>query len=267
MDPDVIEIERQEHVATIWLNRPEKLNALSLPMWADLPKAVQAVGDDGETRAIVIAGRGRAFTAGIDITALASFPAPTDVKRRRDLYREIKRLQGSFTALEDSPLPVIAAIHGVCIGAGVDLITAADIRLAATDALFSVRETRLGMIADVGTMQRLPKIIPAGYAAELVYTGRDISAAEAERIGLVNHVYPDGDALIAAARDLAGSIATNSPLTIRGIKQVLRAGANRSTEEALDYVALWNAAFLNSNDFAEGLAALIERRTPDFKGE
>jgi len=267
VDSDVIEIERKEHVATVWLNRPEKLNALNLPMWTDIPKAVQAVGDDGETRAIVIAGRGRAFTAGIDITALASFPPGTDVKRRHDLYQEIKRLQRSFTAFAESPLPVIAAIHGACIGAGVDLITATDIRLAAANALFSVRETRLGMIADVGTMQRLPKIIPAGYAAELIYTGRDVTAAEAERIGLVNHVYADSDALFTAAQDLAGSIAANSPLTIRGIKHVLRAGASRPIEEALDYVALWNAAFLNSDDFVEGLTALMERRTPNFKGE
>lgn len=267
MDPNVIEIERQGHVATIWLNRPDKLNALSLPMWDALPEAVNDLGGDIDTRAIVVAGRGRAFTAGIDITALASFTPATDVKSRQALYAEIKRLQGSFNALADCPVPVIAAIHGPCIGAGVDLISAVDIRLAAAGAVFSVRETRLGMVADVGTMQRLPKIIAPGHLAELVYTGKDIDADEAARIGLVNRVYPDSETLLAAAHDLAQSIAANSPLTIRGIKQVLRAGANRPVEEALDYMALWNAAFLNSNDFAEGLTALMERRPPEFKGE
>lgn len=264
---DVIEIEVVRHVATVWLNRPEKLNAFNPPMWEDLPRAIQALDGDPDVRVIVVAGRGRAFTAGIDLMSFASFPFGTDVKSRQALYAEIKRLQQSFTALADSAVPVIAAIHGPCIGAGVDLITAADIRLAADDAIFSVRESRLAMVADVGTMQRLPKIIGPGHVAELAYSGKDITAAEAERIGLVNHVYPSHEALYEAARTLASEIAANSPLAIRGIKQVLRAGATRPVEEALDYVALWNAAFLNSTDFAEALGALMEKRTPDFKGE
>jgi len=261
-----IEIEHQGHVATIWLNRPEKLNALNQAMWAGLPDAVGGLETDGTTRVIVIAGRGRAFTAGIDLTDLAGFPIGTDVAGRVNVYQEIKRLQASFSALADSPLPVLAAIHGHCLGAGVDLITAADIRLAAADAIFSVRETKLGMIADVGTMQRLPKIIAPGHVAELVLTGHDITAQEAERIGLVNHVYPDHEALLEATAGLAEEIAANSPLTTRGIKQILRAGANRSVDEALDYMALWNAAFLNSNDFAEGITAAAQRRSPRFEG-
>jgi enoyl-CoA hydratase len=264
---DVIEIEHRRHVATIWLNRPEKLNAFNEAMWTDLPSAVRSLQEDGITRVVVIAGRGRTFTAGIDLSTLAGFPSGVDVKARRAIYEQIRRLQGSFSSLADCSIPVIAAVHGHCIGAGVDLITAADIRLASQDAVFSVRETRLGMVADVGTMQRLPRIIAPGYAAELVFTGRDIDAAEAERIGLVNHVYPDRDTLVSAAAALADSIAANSPLTTRGIKQVLRAGATRSVEEALEYMALWNAAFLTSNDFAEGVTATVERRTPEFGGE
>ena len=266
MTPDVIEIDRRQHVATVWLNRPDKLNAFNQAMWSALPAAIETLEQDGTTRVVVIAGRGRAFTAGIDLNDLASFPVGSDVAGRIDVYQEIRRLQGAFSALADTPLPVIAAIHGHCIGAGVDLITAADIRLAATDAVFSVRETRLGMIADVGTMQRLPRLIAPGHVAELTLTGRDITAAEAERIGLVNHVYPDQAALLEATNALADEITANSPLVTRGIKQVLQAGANRSVGEALDYMALWNAAFLNSNDFAEGISAAAQRRSPGFEG-
>ncbi|MFZ0491876.1 MAG: crotonase/enoyl-CoA hydratase family protein [Acidimicrobiia bacterium] len=266
MTSDVIEIEERQHVATIWLNRPDKLNAFNQAMWSALPAAIEKLEQGDTTRVVVIAGRGRSFTAGIDLNDLAGFPVGTDVAERTRLYEEIKRLQGSFSALAASPLPVIAAIHGHCIGAGVDLITAADIRLASADAIFSVRETRLGMIADVGTMQRLPKLIAPGHVAELALTGRDITADDAERIGLVNRVYPDRAALLEAANALADEIAANSPLTTRGIKQVLRTGANRSVDEALDYMALWNAAFLNSNDFAEGIAAAAQRRPPHFDG-
>jgi enoyl-CoA hydratase len=263
---DVIEVERRQHVATIWLNRPDKLNAFNQAMWSALPAAIEELELDGDTRVIVVAGRGRSFTAGIDLSDLAGFPVGSDVAGRVNVYREIKRLQASFTALADSPLPVIAAIHGHCIGAGVDLITSADIRLAAADTIFSVRETRIGMVADVGTMQRLPRLIAPGHVAELTLTGHDITAAEAERIGLVNHVYPDQEKLLEATFALADEIAANSPLTTRGIKQVLRAGANRSVDEALDYMALWNAAFLNSNDFAKGITAAAQRRPPHFEG-
>lgn len=266
MTPDVIEIDRRQHVATIWLNRPDKLNAFNQAMWSALPAAVEELEQDDDTRVIVIAGRGRSFTAGIDLGDLAGFPVGGDVAGRMHVYQEIKRLQASFSALADSPLPVIAAIHGHCLGAGIDLITAVDIRLASADAVFSVRETRIGMIADVGTMQRLPKLIAPGHVAELVFTGHDITAEQAERIGLVNHVYPDAEALFEAAAGLADEIAANSPLTTRGIKQILRAGADRSIDEALDYMALWNAAFLNSNDFVEGISAAAQRRPPDFKG-
>ncbi len=265
MTPDVIEIEYRQHVATIWLNRPDKLNAFNQAMWTALPEAVRAIEETG-ARAIVVAGRGRSFTAGIDLTDLAGFPIGADVAGRVNVYQEIKRLQHSFSSLSETSLPVIAAIHGHCIGAGVDLITATDIRLAAADAIFSVRETRLGMIADVGTMQRLPRLIAPGHVAEMVFTGRDVDANEAERIGLVNRVYPDTLVLYEAAQALADDIAANSPLVTRGIKQILRAGSNRTVDEALDYMALWNAAFLNSEDFAEGITAAVERRPPEFKG-
>jgi enoyl-CoA hydratase len=171
-----------------------------------------------------------------------------------------------MSAFADSPKPTIAAVHGYCLGAGIDLITACDIRIASADATFSVRETKMGLVADVGTMQRLPKIIAPGHVAELVFTGRDIGAAEAERIGLVNRVHDDAEAMMAAVHEMAEEIAANSPLVIQGAKRVLAAEADMSTEAALDHIALWNSAFLWSNDLNEAMMAFMEKRPPNFTG-
>jgi len=265
---DVITIEQAGHIATVWLDRPDKLNAMNLPMWDDLPRAMEEVGADPDIRVVIIAGKGRAFTAGIDIQALgtvgAAIEGGSEVAKRQALYRQIKKMQYTMTSIADCPKPVIAAVHGYCLGAGVDLITACDIRLAAEDAIFSVRETKLGMVADVGTMQRLPKVIAPGHVAELAFTGQDITADRAKEIGLVNDVRPD---VYKAALELAEEIASNSPLAVQGAKAVLKAGENRSIEEALDYMALWNAAFLQSNDLQEAMLANLEKRPPEFKGE
>lgn len=263
-----IEIEIEDHVGWLWLNRPEKRNALSEDMWADIPAAVDELGSDPGVRAVVVAGRGPAFTVGIDLGMLMSV-TPTgasDAAAKQALYRKIKELQDTMTAFERCSKPVIAAVHGWCLGAGVDLITAADIRIASQDATFGIRETRLGLVADVGTFQRLPRLVAPGHVAELSYTGRDFDAAHAERIGLVNRVLPDAEALHAAAQSLAQEIAANSPIVVQGIKSVLQAQEGMSTSAALDHMALWNAAFLMSNDLGEAIAAHMERRSPDFTG-
>jgi enoyl-CoA hydratase len=263
-----ITIEKNDGVATLWLDRPAKHNALSEDMWADLPVAVRQLNDDLTVRVIVVAGRGPSFTVGIDLEMLASLSpgGVSEADRRRQILRKVKELQGTMSALADSPQPVIAAIHGYCLGAGLDLITACDIRLAADGAVFGVRETRMGLVADVGTMQRLPRIISPGHVAELVYTGADIDADRAAEIGLVNRVFPDAEALHKAATAMAADIAANSPLVVQGVKAVLRAGEGRSVQEGLDYVAVWNSAFLLSDDLTEAMAAYIEKRPPDFKG-
>lgn len=265
---DVMTVDKDGHIGTIWMNRPEKLNAMNLPMWDDLPRAMDVLGADPETRVIIVAGRGRSFTAGIDLEMLAmvggSLEGNSEVAKRRSLYRLIKKLQHTINSIADCPKPVIAAVHGHCVGAGVDLITACDIRIASTDAIFSVRETKLGMVADVGTMQRLPRVLAPGHVAELVFTGKDITAAQAKEIGLVNGLYDD---VHQAADELAAQIAANSPLVVQGAKAVLKAGENRSIEEALDYMALWNAAFLQSDDLQEAMLAHLENRPQHFKGE
>ncbi|MCP3976134.1 MAG: crotonase/enoyl-CoA hydratase family protein [bacterium] len=264
----VIAVEVRDLVATVWLDRPDKLNAMAVDFWSEFPAIIESLGTDPSVRAIVVAGRGRAFTVGIDLMAFAPMLAATDsdVATRQELYRKIKQMQLTFTSLADCPKPVIAAVHGYCLGGGIDLITACDIRLASADAVFSVRETRIGMVADVGTMQRLPRIVDPGRVAELVYTGKDFSAAEAAEMGLVSHVYPDVDSLHKNTQALAEEIAANSPLVVEGAKQVLRAGENMSTADALDYMAVWNAGFLTSNDLREALTAHLEKRPPNFTG-
>ena len=275
----VLSVEFDGHIATVWLDRPEQRNAFAQDFWVDLPEVMDALGRDNETRVVIIAARGDAFTVGIDLKAfgpifmnggvdpdLSSTPM-SEVGKRKAMYEGLKKMQRTFSSIAECPKPVVAAIHGYCIGAGIDLITACDIRYAADDTTFSVRETKIAMVADVGTVQRLPQIIDPGRVAEIVYTGRDFGADEAKDMGLVSRVFADAATTYRAALDIAGEIAANSPLAVQGAKAVLSAGQGRSVEENLDYVALWNTAFLHSNDFVEATMAFLEKRPPKFTGE
>jgi len=270
---EVLTLERDGHVATLWLDSPERRNAMGPALWADLPQMMEEVSDDDDVRAVVIAAKGPAFTVGLDLKTMGSAvageagAAKSEAGRRKAALRGIKRLQASINAIADCPKPVIAAVHGYCIGGGIDLICACDIRLASSDSTFSVRETKIAIVADLGTLQRLPGVITKGHVAELAYTGKDISAERAAEIGLVNQVLPDADACHKAAHEMAGEIAANSPLAVQGTKAVLRASEGRSVEEGLDYVGVWNAAFLTSNDLTEAFTAFLEKRPPHFTGE
>jgi Delta3,5-Delta2,4-dienoyl-CoA isomerase len=275
---DVISVEFDGHVATVWLDRAEARNAFAPDFWTDFPAIIDALGEDTETRVIVIAGKGSAFTAGIDLKAFGpSFvsggvapsgqPGGSGAAQRMENYRTIKRMQRTFSSLAECPKPVIAAIHGYCLGAGVDLITACDIRYAASDAVFSVRETRIAMVADVGTLQRLPRIVDPGRVAEIVYTGKDFDADEALEMGLISRIAPNAETVQKLAADTAAAIAANSPLAVQGAKAVLRAGETMSVDEHLDYVALWNSSFIHSSDLAEATMAFLEKRSPEFTGE
>jgi enoyl-CoA hydratase len=263
-----VELEHAGHVATLWLNRPEKRNALSEDMWRDIPDAMTELGVDDDVRVVILAGRGTAFSVGIDIAMLAGLQprGRSAAETNQTLYRTILRLQKTASCFAEISKPVIAAIHGYCLGAGIDLISACDIRLASADTIFSIRETRMGLVADIGSLQRLPAIIGVGSLAEMAYTGSDFDAAWAERKGLVNEVLDDEEALRARADELAGVIASNSPLVMAGIKQVLAAAEGRTVHEALEYVAQWNSSFLISNDLMEAIAAFSEKRDPDFTG-
>lgn len=268
---EVFSVERDGHVATLWLDSPERRNAMGPDFWSDLPVLMDELSADDDVRAVVVAAKGPAFTVGLDLKTmgggLGGGGEASQAAGARRFLPNVKRLQAAITSVADCPKPTIAAVHGWCIGGGVDLISAADIRLCAADAKFSVRETKIAIVADLGTLQRLPRVIAKGHVAELAYTGKDIDADRALRIGLVNDVLPDADALHKAAWDMAGEIAANSPLVVQGTKHVLRASEDRTVEEGLDYVAVWNAAFLRSNDLGEAMTAFLEKRPPRFTGE
>lgn len=263
-----IEVERHDHVGAIWLNRPDKLNALSADMWEDIPRAVADLDAADDIRVIVLGGRGPSFTVGIDIELLASLQhsGPSPALANMSLYQRIRQLQGTVNSLAETPKPVVAAVHGYCLGAGTNLISAADIRLAAADAVFSIRETRLGLVADIGALQRLPGIVGNGVTAEMALTGADYPADWAMQNGLVSRVYADRDALLEGAMDLAARISANSPLATQGVKRALQANDGRTISQALEHVAQWNSAFLISNDLMEALGAHAEKRDPDFTG-
>jgi enoyl-CoA hydratase len=265
MSYEFFEIERRGHTATLWLNRPEKRNALGPAFWNELPAAIGELERDDAVRAVVLAGRGRDFTVGLDLKAMGGTLFGTE-RGHFALLDEIARLQGSITAVAKCTKPVIAAVHGYCLGGGIDLITACDVRYASRDTTFSIRETRIAIVADVGTLQRLPAIIGKGHVAELAFTGDDFDAERAERIHLVNRVYADADTTVAAACDLAERIAANSPLAVQGTKRVLEFCEGKSVEDGLRYVATWNAGFLDSEDLKEAMAAFAEKRKPAFTG-
>ncbi|HEY1830673.1 MAG TPA: crotonase/enoyl-CoA hydratase family protein [Acidimicrobiales bacterium] len=275
----VLTIETTGAVATVWLDRPEARNAMGQDLWRDLPRAMAAVTADQAVRVIVIAARGPHFSVGLDLKAMGgllsgsgdeenSAPStpPSQATRARGTRAEVLRLQDSISAVARCPKPVIAAVHGYCIGGGVDLIAACDIRLASADALFSVREAKMAIVADLGSLQRLPAIISAGQLAELAFTGKDVSAARAKEIGLVNDVAADADGVLKAAYEMANEIAANSPLAVQGTKAVLAANEGKSVAEGLDYVATWNAGMLASDDLTEAVVAFMEKRSPKFTG-
>ena len=276
-ESDVLAIEQDGHVATLWLTRPEARNAMGPAFFADLPRAMAELGSSRDVRAVVVAARGPHFCVGLDLKAmgerLASGAADGGPSSRRSAAArafgaraEIAELQEAVTSVAVCSKPVIAAVHGYCIGGGVDLIAACDIRLASRDAIFSVREAKVAIVADLGSLQRLPRIIGAGHTAELAFTGKDIDAERAMAIGLVNELCADDDAVVSAAREMAAEIAGNSPLAVEGAKAVLAANDGRTVAEGLDYVATWNAGMLPSDDLREAMTAFLEKRPPHFTG-
>ncbi len=254
-------------VAHLVMARPEKANAMSPDFWEELPAHIAALEADGGCRALVISGEGRHFTAGMDLSAFEEITKLTGGEPGRGAYALrvlILKLQRSITALEAARFPVIAAIHGACVGGGIDLVTAADIRIAAADAVFAVEEINIGMAADVGTLQRLPRLIPPGIARELCLTGRRFTAEEAKGWGLLNALHDGREATVAAALAMAGEISAKSPLAAAGVKRSLVYAADHSVADGLEQIATWNAGTLRAADLEEAIAARAQKRRALF---
>ena len=265
-------VEVKDNVAKVTLIGPGKGNAMGPEFWAEMPVVFAELDADPEVRAIVLTGSGNNFCFGLNLLTMGNTLSDTmsgevSAKPRADFHTHLKDLQHSISAVADCRTPTIASIHGWCIGGGVDLISAVDIRYASADAKFSVREVKLAIVADVGSLARLPYILSDGHLRELALTGKDIDAARAAKIGLVNDVLPDAEAALAAAHATAAEIAANSPLVTRGIKDVLDEQRTADVAASLRYVAAWNSAFLPSRDLKEATSAMFGKRTPNFTGE
>jgi enoyl-CoA hydratase/carnithine racemase len=267
MGSDRIAVSLSNSVAHLELARPDKLNAMDGEMFDAIGKALCSLGRDAGVRAIVISARGRHFSAGLDLDYAATQFAPiADPGRAAEArLRHIEWLQDAFSAAETGRAPVIAAIHGACIGAGVDLACACDLRLASAQAYFAVAEVNVGITADLGTLQRLGHLMPQGIVRELAYTGRQMGAAEAAGFGFVNRVLEDREAVVAAALELAAEIAAKSPLAVTGAKRSLNYGRGRPVEEGLRDVATWNSATLVSADIRTAIEGRGGNAPPSFE--
>jgi len=266
---ETLTVSSENRIANIQLNRPDKANAISATMWKELKDVFDWVDGMLEVRVAVLSGQRKHFSAGIDFEFLSAIynemSQLSEGRRQEHLRQIIIGLQDSVTAIERCRKPVIAAIHGACIGGGIDLITACDIRYATEDARFSIREVDLAIVPDTGTLQRLPRIIGDGLFRELAYTGLEFDGVKAHSMGLVSKVFPDQTSLLVGVSELATEIAAKSPLAIRGIKETLIYSRDHTVAEGLNYVATWNAAIGLSKDVQEAVAAYLQERFAEFE--
>ena len=264
-------VDVADHVASLVLSRPDELNTMSRDFWVELGEVLEEINKNAEVRVVVMSSTGKHFCAGMDLSAFSNgvdnIPdgkKPDHARIGEAVYRVAKELQGYISSLEKIRVPVIAAIQGGCIGGAVDLVTACDIRLASKDAFFCIQEINIGMAADVGTLQRLPKIIPDSKMREMAYTGRRMYADEAKETGLVSDTYESQEEMLAAANELAKVIASKSPVAIYGLKAVMNYSRDHSVSEGLEYNALWSGAMLSQKDMTEAITANMEKRDATF---
>ena len=264
------DVEESGGVAHVRLSRGDQLNTMTPEFWSELPAIVDEISDSGRARVIVLSAQGRHFCAGMDLSVFsgdASLESDSQEigRRRANVRLSLLHLQRSFTALEEARMPVLAAIQGACVGGAVDLVTAADCRYATADAWFSIHEINIGMTADVGTLQRLPKLIPAGVAREYAYTGRRMPAERAHQLGLVNEVFDDHESMIDAVMDIAAEIASKSPLAVHGTKEAINYSRDHTVEDSLRHIALWQSGMFHPGDLEETFRAQSEGRVPSYE--
>lgn len=267
MTYDCFDVAIDRKVAHLRLSRPDAFNSMIPSFWTDLPTVVRALSDAGDVRALVISSTGKHFSAGMDLSVFAG-PAMQRTgepgRAAMALHQLIRQLQASFSALEEARMPVLVAVQGGCIGGAVDLVCAADMRYATADAFFQVHETNIGMTADVGTLQRLPKLVPDGVARELVFTGRRMPAERAREVGLVNEVFETQDDMLDAVLNIAHEIASKSPLAVWGAKTALLYARDHAVDDGLRQIATWQAGAFHAGDIEESLAAQQQKRAAEY---
>ena len=271
MGYECFDVEVTDKVGHLKLIRPERHNSMIASFWRDLPVIVDEMSASGSVRALVISSEGRHFCSGMDLDVFTNDDSlgPGGSKGHRSRRNERLRgtalkLQDSLNALDRARMPVLCAIQGACVGGGVDLVCAADLRYATEDAFFTIAEVDIAMTADVGTLQRMPKLVAEGIVRELAYTGRRWPAAEARTAGFVNGVFPDQEAMLAAVMDTATQIAAKSPMAVWGTKRAMHYTRDHSAADALEQIASWNAAMFDTDDMGEAFTAKLEKRTPEF---
>ena len=265
------DVKTKDHICSLVLNRPNELNTMTRDFWVELGNALEEINRDSEVRVVILSSTGKHFCAGMDLSAFSNGvdDIPNDKKPDHArvgevLYRTAKELQGYISKLEEIRVPVIAAVHGGVIGGALDLITACDMRFASNDAFFCIQEINIGMAADVGTLQRLPKIIPDSKMREMAYTGRRMLADEAKDAGLVGEIYETQDEMLDAVNKLAAEIASKSPVAIYGLKAVMNYSRDHNVSDSLDFNALWSGAMLSQADMTEAMTAQMEKRDANF---
>ncbi|MEC8921315.1 MAG: crotonase/enoyl-CoA hydratase family protein [Actinomycetota bacterium] len=265
------EVETTNHLAHVRMVRPERANSMIPEFWQELPEIIDQLSAGGDARVIVLSAEGRHFCSGMDLSVFAGNnnvsnqeQAKHGSRQRAGFRSTALQLQRTFSCMEESRLPILSAIQGACIGGGIDMVSATDLRYATNDAFFCIQEINIGMTADVGTLQRMPRFVPEGVVRELAYTGRNMSAAEAKERGFVNEIYGDQDEMLEAVFEIAGEIASKSPMAIWGTKRTLNYGRDHSVADGLEYIATWNAAMFDTDDMAEAFRASTENRDAEF---
>src|SRR3954469_17405276 len=273
MTYECFDVETTDRVAHLRMIRPERSNSMIASFWRDLPVIVDGLSASGKVRALVLSAEGRHFCSGMDLEVFAGnetlgnegTEANAHRSRRNEAFRTMAmRLQDSFTALERARMPVLCAIQGACVGGGIDMVSAADLRYADETAFFCIAEINSGRTADVGTLQRMPNLVPEGIVRELAYTGRRWTPAEARAAGFVNAVSPAQHALVDGVLATAAEIAEKPPIAVWGTKQTMHYTRDHSVADGLEYIANWNAAMFDTADMGEAFRAQAEGRRAEF---
>ena len=265
---ETLNVSIEDKIAHIQLCRPKQLNIMNADFWRELPRVVKAIDREAAARVIVISSTGKHFTAGMDLQVFAKMgeSAGGEPARYGESFRRlVLELQAAFNALENARMPVLVAIQGGCIGGGVDMVCAADSRYCTADAFFTIKETALAMTADLGTLQRLPHLMPQGLVRELAYTARKFTATEALNTGFVNRVFDTQQEMLIEVMAIAQQIARQSPMAVAGSKEMFNYSRDHGVVESLRYMATWQAGMFSLSDVQQAMEAQMESRDATFE--